>query len=186
MVACLFWMRSSPAPVPLPTPRQDNAEIQALDSIGSGRSSPLGHAPILRQLRTPMDIQKISSPPVGISLGGQSGEADAPDLSTPAMAVYEVLALIDRGATDQLSGCFVEGNQDTADSLYPQCLGHPIELVEVAQDGNTAKVFWNATVHIEVVFGAKTWSLGETIGLETHLIQVDGAWKLTRLHERSP
>jgi len=186
VTAYMFQMRLFPAPPQPLIPMQEDAETQTSRPTGGGESSPLGDAPMVGRLMAQTDPQKISSLPVGIFLGRRPGEADDPDLSTPAMAVYEVLALIDRGATDRAIRCFAEGAQDVSSGLYPRHLGHPIELVEVIDVGNAAKVVWKATVHTGFTLEGKNWSPGETITLETSLVQAEGLWKLTRLHEHNP
>jgi hypothetical protein len=102
------------------------------------------------------------------------------------MAVHEVLALIDRGATDQLSQCFASGAEDVAGGLYPRYVGHPVEVVEVAEEGAAAHVLWKATVHTGFTLEGRNWSPGEMITLEARLIQAEGVWKLARLYEHHP
>jgi hypothetical protein len=58
--------------------------------------------------------------------------------------------------------------------------------VEVAEEGDTARVYWNATVHTGFTLEGKKRSPGETVGLETSLVRVGGVWKLAQLHEDSP
>jgi hypothetical protein len=186
VTAYVFQMRWLPAsPQPL-IPMQDDAETQTSRPTDSGGSSSLDDARIVSRLLAQTDPNKISAPSVGFSLGRRPAEADDPDLSTPATAVHEVLALIDRGATDQLSQCFAPGAQDVAGGLYPRYVGHPVEVVEVAEKGAAAKVLWKATVHTGFTLEGRNWSAGETITLETHLVQVEGVWKLARLYEHHP
>ena len=180
VTAHVFHMRSLPAPPEPPVPMQSDAE--PLGQIDGGEPSLLGDAPLVGRLMT-QAVQTESPPPFGIPTGHQPGEANAPDLSTPAVAVYEALALIDRGDTDQLTQCFAEGTKDTASRLYPQHLGHPIELVDVIEEGNAAKVIWKATVHTGFSLGGRSWSPGESMILTTRLVRVDGLWKLAKLYE---
>lgn len=115
---------------------------------------------------------------------GRSGdEGEGPDLSTPASAVYGVLCLIDEGATDELASCFVEETEEPVSNLYPRHLGHPIRLVEVSEEGESVKVVWEATVHTGFSRGGSHWSPGETITLTARLAQVEGLWKLSKLHD---
>jgi len=186
VAAYVFQLSLLPAPPqPLP-PMQDNAETHSSRPTDSGGSSLLGDAPIVGRLMAQTDPNKISAPTVGIFLGRRPAEADDPDLSTPATAVYGVLALIDRGATHRLSQCFAQGAENVASGLYPRYLGHPVELVEVAEESAAAKVFWIATVHTGFTLEGKNWSPGETIALETRLVQVEGIWKLATLYEHNP
>ena len=104
-----------------------------------------------------------------------------PDLSTPATAVYSVLDLIERGATDGLNDCFVADVNDPASDLYPRCLGHPVALMDVVEEAETAKVVWEATVHTAFTRRGKQWSPSETMTLATQLVRVNGFWKLVRL-----
>jgi hypothetical protein len=178
--AHVFHVRSLPAPPHPPVSIQSDAE--SLGRIDGGESSLLGDTPIVGRLATEVD-QMESPPPAGIPVGRQSGEADAPDLSTPAVAVYSALALIDKDATDQLTRCLVNGADNVVNGLYPRHLGRPIELVDVIEEGNAAKVTWKATVHTGFTLAGQNRSPGESIILVTRLIRVEGIWKLLKLHD---
>jgi hypothetical protein len=117
-------------------------------------------------------------------VGSPPGEADSPDLSTPAAAVYSVLSLIDQAATDKLAPCFIEKTEDTVGNLYPRYLGHPVELVEMIEEDEYAEVIWNATVHTMFSLDGRNWSPGETMMLKTTLVRVEGLWKISKLHDR--
>jgi len=120
-------------------------------------------------------------PPRGLSVGSPPGEVL--DLSTPAVAVYTVLSLLDRDETDNLGPCFLEEPESPASDLYPRCLGHPISLVDTTEEEESAEVTWQATVHKAFTRDGKPYSPGETITLTTHLTQVEGTWRLSKLHE---
>jgi len=111
-----------------------------------------------------LGINKPAPPPIVFYVGRPPGEADAPDLSTPAVAVHSVLSLIDEGATDKLAPCFVKQIEDTVSELYPNYLGPPVELVEVVKEGESAEVVWKATVHTEFSLDGTQRSPGETGG----------------------
>jgi hypothetical protein len=177
------WRLGRAQPLPLPTMQKD-ADTQNLPD--STESPLLGDALIVGRLMAQADPNKISAPSVGIGFGRQPGAADNPDLSAPATAVHEVLALIDKGAADQLSQCFAPGAEDAAGGLYPRYVGPPVEVVEVAEEGAVGKVLWKATVRGGFTLEGRDWSPGETITLETRLICVDGVWKLARLYEHHP
>ena len=186
VTAYVSHKHSVPASPQPPAPMQGDTETEAARPTDDGGSSLLGEAPIVGRLMAQTDPNKISAPSVGISFGRRPGAADGPDLSTPATAVHEVLALIDRGATDQLSQCFAKRAEDVASGLYPRYLGRPVELVEVAEEGAAARVFWKATVHTGFTLEGRNWSPGETITLETRLVYGEGVWKLARLYEHRP
>ena len=122
-------------------------------------------------------------PSVIVTVGRLPGQADSPDLSAPAVAVHSVLSLIDQAATDELAPCFIEWTGDTASHLYPRYLGHPIELVEVIEEDESARVIWKATVHTKFSLDGESRSPGETITLTTRLLRVEGLWKLVKLHD---
>ena len=178
----VFWMRS--LPVPSPAPLQDDPQTQTSPPADRGEPSLLGHTPVIGALRG-ADDARTAAPSI-IFMVGRPDSNGAPDLSTPAQAVHSVLALLDGGETMALSQCFHNRKPNASESLYPRYLGPPIELLEVLQEGETARVRWNATVHTGFALEGKSRSPGETIRLETRLVQVDGVWKLARLHERSP
>jgi hypothetical protein len=130
-----------------------------------------------------LGYNKPALPPIIMSVGPPPGEADTPDLSTPAVALHSVLSLIDQAATDKLTLCFIEEAGDTASNLYPRYLGHPIELVDVVEQGESAGVIWNATVHTKFSLDGESRSPGETIALTTRLLRVEGLWKILKLHD---
>ena len=67
--------------------------------------------------------------------------------------------------------------------MYPRCLGHPVSLVDVTEEEESAEVTWQATVHKAFFRNAKRYSPGETITLTTKLVQIEGLWKILQLHE---
>ena len=130
-----------------------------------------------------LGYNKPALPPIIMNVGRPPGQADTPDLSTPAVAVYSVLSLIDQAKTDKLAPCFIEEIQDMASNLYPRYLGHPVELVEVVEEGESAAVIWNATIHTQFTLDGGNRSPGETITLTTKLARVEGLWKLLKLYD---
>ena len=134
-------------------------------------------------LGTLLGVNKPAPPPIVFYMGRPPGEADAPDLSTPAAAVHSVLSLIDEGVTDTLAPCFVSQTEDTVSELYPAYLGHPIELVEVLEEGENAEVVWKATVHTMFSRDGTSRTPGDTVTLRTKLIRVEDIWKLSQLHD---
>lgn len=131
-----------------------------------------------------LGYNKPAIPPIVIPLGRPPDQADTPDLSSPAAAVYSVLSLIDQAKIDKLAPCFIEKSEDTVNNLYPRYLGHPVELVEVIEEDDYAEVIWNATVHTMFSLDGRNWSTGETMLLKTTLVRVEGLWKLSELHDR--
>ncbi len=121
-------------------------------------------------------------PPVSFSVGPPS-DANTPDLSSPAMAVYSVLSLIDRQATDALPQCFVGEVDGPSNALYPRYVGQPIGLVDVTEDEESAEVIWEATVHAAFSRNGKDWTPGESLTLTTRLVRIDGVWRLDGLCE---
>ena len=184
VAAYVFRMRSLPVP-PQPPPMQDDAETQTSRPADSAGSSLLGDAPLVGKLLGSDDARAPAPPPIIFMVGRRDSDG-GPDLSTPAQAVYSVLELLGRGSTEALSQCFRDAAPDANEGLYPRYLGPPVEVVEVAEEGDTASVYWNATVHTGFTFEAKRRSPGETVRLGTRLVRVDGVWKLARLYERSP
>ena len=172
MTACVFYMRSLPAPPQplLPMQRDEKPLAQIDDEERLVLGSLLG-------------CNSPAPPPASISVGRSSEETDAPDLGTPAGTVSSVLSLLDQGATGKLIPCLYEETGEPVSSLYPRYLGPPVGLREVSEDGSCAKVVWDATVHAEFSLRGKHWSPGATITLTARLVQVEGLWKLLQLHE---
>ncbi len=179
--AHVFHVFSLPAPPQPPVSTQDNAEPVGQIADGS-ESSLLGDAPMLGVL-THWAGQRATPPLHSLLAGPPPGQGDALDLSTPSVAVYSALALIDKGATDQLAQCCVNGIDNVVNGLYPCYLGHPIELVDVNEEDNAAKVTWKATVHTRFSLNGRSHSPSEYVVLTTPLIRVDRLWKLLRLQE---
>ncbi len=161
-------------PPPVPVVRTESEPVDQVDG-----NEPLTGEPL--PLGSLLGCNQPATPPRGWSVGGPPD--DVLDLSTPGIAVYTVLSLLDQGATDKLGPCFLEEPENPASDLYPRCLGHPISLVDVTEEEDAAEVAWEATVHKAFTHEGKSYSPGETITLTTHLTQVEGTWKLSRLHE---
>jgi len=177
IAAYVYSMRSVSTPRRLSIPVQtDSQSANRIESKEPSHSEPL---PLGRLLGT----NNPAIPPMTMPVGRPPGKADAQDFSTPAAAVYSVLSLIDQAATDQLAACFVEGIEEPVSNLYPFYLGHPVELVEVVEEGENAEVIWNATVHTMFSLDGRNWSSGEKMTLTTKLVRVEGLWKLSKLHD---
>lgn len=127
-------------------------------------------------------VNKPAPPPIAWHVGPTPDHDDAPDLSTPANAVQSVLSLLDEGAADAIATCFVELAADPEYMLYPLYLGHPIELVDVNETGETATVTWKASVQAAFSFEKQIRSPGDTVTLATSLVQVEGCWRIHKLH----
>ena len=168
----------------VPITQQPSAPVQtdgqSLDQTEDVGSTPIEPLP----LGSLLGYNKPALPPIIMSVGPPSDQVDTLDLSTPTSAVYSVLSLIDQAATDKLAPCFIEQTQDTVSNLYPRYLGHPVELVEMAEKDEYAEVIWNATVHTKFSLDGRNWSPGETMMLKTTLVRVEGLWKLSELHDR--
>ncbi len=174
VIGYVFRSQSVSTDPPPPVARTESEPVDQADG-----NEPLTGEPL--PLGSLLGCNQPAAPPVGFSVGSPPGEVL--DLSTPAVAVYTVLSLVDRDATDKLSPCFLEEPANPASDLYPRCLGHPISLVDVTEEGQAAKVVWEATVHKAFAHEDKSYSPGETITLTTHLTQVEGTWRLSKLHE---
>lgn len=166
--------RESRLPLARERPNTQSEDTLDGEEISSGEDVSLGRL---------LGTNNPAVPPVIMRVGPEPGEASAPDLSTPAAAVYSVLSLTDQDATDKLAGCFVGKEADMAGGLYRRYLGLPVELVDVFEDGESAAVTWNATVHTAFSLDGRSWSTGEKMTLTTRLSKVEGLWKLLRLHE---
>ncbi|MBC8471771.1 MAG: hypothetical protein H8D56_20105 [Planctomycetes bacterium] len=169
-------LKSVPTLQRLSAPVQtDSQSVDQTDGKESSFSEPL-------PLGSLLGYNKPAIPPIVIPVGRPPGEANNPDLSTPAAAVYSVLSLIDQAKTDKLAPCFIEKTEDAMGKLYPRYLGHPVELVEMVEEDDYAEVIWNATVHTKFSLNGKNWSTGETMMLKTTLVRVEGLWKISELH----
>ncbi|MBL7189141.1 MAG: hypothetical protein ISS70_22670 [Phycisphaerae bacterium] len=177
VIAYVCRLKSVPTAQRLPPPAQTDG--QSSDQIDAEEPA-IGEEVSLGRI---LGTNNPAVPPFGMPSGRPPGEADTPDLSTPAVAVYTVLSLLDQDATERLAGCFVEETAGTASDLYPRYLGHPVELVEVIEEGESAGVIWHATVHTQFSMDGGSRSQGETITLTTRLLLVDGLWKILKLHD---
>jgi hypothetical protein len=127
-------------------------------------------------------VNEQHPPPIMWNVGPSPDQDSGPDLSTPDNAVQSVLSLLDEGAADAIATCFVELAADPVEILYPHYLGHPIELVDVNETGDTAIVTWKAAVKIAFSFKNHIRSPGDTVILTTSLVQIDGCWRVHKLH----
>ena len=186
ITAYVSHRHSVPAPPQPPTPMQDDTETEASHPTADGGSSLLGDAPVIGNLLRGTDDARAPAPPPIIFMVGRRDSDGGPDLSTPAQAVHSVLELLGRGGVEALSQCFCDVTADANEGLYPRYLGPPVEVVEVAEEGDAARVYWNATVRAGFTLEGKKRSPGETVRLETRLVHIDGVWKLAQLHEDSP
>lgn len=178
VAAYVHYLKSAPTLQRLSDPVQtDNQSEDQTDDKESSFSEQL-------PLGSLLGYNKPAVPPIIMHVGRPPSQAESPDLSTPAAAVYSVLSLIDQAATDKLAPCFIEKTEDTAGNLYPRYLGHPVELVEMAEEGENAEVIWNATVHTMFSLDGRDWSQGETMMLKTTLVRVEGLWKISELNDR--
>jgi hypothetical protein len=178
VIAYVYHLKSVPTLQQLSAPVQTDG--QSVDQTDGKESSFSEQLP----LGSLLGYNKPAIPPMVIPLGRPPDQADTPDLSSPAAAVYSVLFLIDQAKIDKLAPCFIEKSEDTVNNLYPRYLGHQIELVEVIEEDDYAEVIWNATVHTMFSLDGRNWSPGETMMLKTTLIRVEGLWKLLKLHDR--
>ncbi len=170
----IAWLyRSGPPSVP-----PEAASVPQADE----RTVTLGDTPLVSELRSTDDARSGPVPAVLFGIGRPDAD-DAPDLSTPAQAVYSVLELLDRSDTEALSRCFCDGVPDANESPYPRYVGPPVELADVVEEGNAATVVWTATVHTEFSLDGASRAPGETVTLITRLVRVEGLWKLARLHD---
>ena len=166
----------SPSPV---VQTEDQSTDQSVDQADRKKSS----------LSEPLSLGRLfgcnnpAPPPIVMPVGRPHGQADTPDLSTPAQAVQTVLSLIDQAATDKLALCFINETKDAVSNLYPRYLGHPIGLVEVIEEGESAEVIWDATVHTEFSHQGRHWSPGEVMTLAARLVRVEASWRLLQLHD---
>jgi len=155
-------------------------ESDAMPAAGSSTAEqPQTEEPVLEAL----EPRPIGGAMGGISVGDPYSGVPTADLRTPEAAVYSYLALIDEGATDQVSECLAEGHEVPADGPYPRYLGRPIRLVEVMHKGDTAQVLWEATVHTAFAHKGRDRLPGEFVALSSRLFQADGLWKLLKLDE---
>ena len=168
---------SSEAPIPLA-----NAGIEPV----SERPAPEVNQPprtedesVVVAVNTEFDPSMIRT----ITIGEPSDGVTTVDLSTPDAAVHSVLTLVDEKTTDQLGQCFAEGMEVPANGLYPRYLGHPIALVDVVEDGETATVTWEAAVHTAFTHQGQDRAPGETVTLTSRLIRVDDLWRLVKFDE---
>jgi hypothetical protein len=136
-------------------------------------------APVLKSVNVPFDPTRIRIPLIGHSNDGVT----MVDLTTPDATVHSVLTLIDEGKTDQLDQCFAEDVNGLPDDPYPRYLGHPIQLLDVIEENESAKVIWEATTHTAFTRKDQAYSPGESVTLTAQLVRVDGFWKLVKFNE---
>jgi len=158
------------------SPPEDDATLAA---VAPSAERPQTEELVLEAL----DPRRVGGAMGGISVGDPYRGVPTADLRTPEAAVYSYLALIDEGATDQVSECLARGHEVPTDGPYPRYLGRPIRLVEVTHKGDTAQVLWEATVHTAFAHKGRDRLPGESVPLSSRLVCTDGLWKLLKLDE---
>lgn len=116
------------------------------------------------------------------ALSGPLGQIPGADLSTPEDAVRSLMTLVGQQATDTLSQCLAQGAGDVRDNPYLHCLGFPMEVTDVKQEGDTAQVSYIASVHTAFSTESTSWLAGESLMVTAHLIRSGTLWKLLELN----
>jgi hypothetical protein len=175
--AIAWWSRRAIPPLPEPSAdeQREAPPVFPTDANGPSVGDPI-------PLGSRFGCNSPAPPPV-LFLGPPPRDGNDPDLSTPASAIQTILSLIDQGATDKLAPCVLEEIDYGKDSLYPRYLGQPVGLVEVIEDGGSARVVWEASVHTGFTLHDKRWSVGETMIVTSRMVRVGELWKLLQWHE---
>ena len=97
VAAYVHHLKSIPVLQRLSAPVQTDG--QSVDQTDGKESSFSEQLP----LGSLLGYNKSAIPPIIMHVGRPPGEANTPDLSTPAAAVYSVLSLIDQAKTDKLA-----------------------------------------------------------------------------------
>ncbi|MEN6333409.1 MAG: hypothetical protein ABFE01_04055 [Phycisphaerales bacterium] len=175
--AIAWWSRRAIPPLPEPSADEQRETPPGFPTDANGPSAgdpiPLGSR---------FGCNSPAAAPV-LFLGPPPRDGNDPDLITPASAIQTILSLIDRGAADKLASCVLEEIDYGKDSLYPRYLGQPVGLVEVIEDGDSARVVWEAAVHAGFTLHDKRWSVGETMIVTSRMVRVGELWKLLQWHE---
>ena len=83
--------------------------------------------------------------------------------------MHSLMALVGQGAFDELGPCLAERSGDMQNSPYLNCLGLPMEVTEVVEEGDRALVTYIASVHTAFSTEKTTWLPGESLMLTAHL-----------------
>jgi RNA polymerase sigma factor (sigma-70 family) len=110
------------------------------------------------------------------ALRGPLGQIPGADLSTPEDAVHSLMTLVASRATDRLAQCLAEGARDVRNHPYLHCLGLPMEVTAVIEQGDTAQVAYIASVHTAFSTENTTWLPGESLMVTAHLIRSGELW----------
>ena len=143
-----------------------------------------------------------SPPPDGIGFGATArprmGPA-APSPTTPEGALHRLVSALARGDRNGLQRCFAQGTTayeglrrildapaSAEEREVKQCLESlvtPVRVLEVAVEGDGARIKWQATVRkpfTTVEDGTpRSWQAGDRFELEAQLKPVNGEWMIT-------
>jgi len=115
------------------------------------------------------------------ALSGPLGQIPDADLSTPENAVHSLMTLVGQQARDGLEQFLAPGTGDMRNSPYLHCLGVPMEVTDVIQQGDTAQVTYIASVHTAFSAENTTWLPGESLMLTAHPIRSGDLWQVREL-----
>ncbi len=173
-IGMLVYVHHLPSPAPVQSPSVPLPKVHELQAPTKGEKV---------SIVSLSGVNKQPPPPIMWHVGPTPDQNSGPDLSTPDNAVQSVLSLLDEGAADAIATCFVTSTENPEGMLYPHYLGHPVELVDVNETGETAIVTWTATVKTTLTFGKQALSPGETVTLTTTLVQDDEIWRIHELNQ---
>ncbi len=125
-----------------------------------------------------MSEQGVGAQALSRTAPGQVSDAD---LSTPENAVHSLMTSVGEQAMDELEQCLAPGAGDMRNNPYLRCLDFPMEVVDVIQEGDTARVTYIASVVTAFSTENTSWLPGESLMLTAHLIRSGELWKVLEL-----
>jgi len=125
----------------------------------------------------PTSVKTVSLPPVDRII--------RTNWSTPENAVRSLMTLFEQQAGDELKQYLTQGTEETLGNPYLNCLGSPIEIIEVNQEESHAQVIYLAAVHAKFTLNNTTWRPGDALTLSARFLWVNDLWKCSEINNTS-
>ncbi len=107
------------------------------------------------------------------------------NFTTPENAVRSLIKLFEQRAGHELKAYLALGVVEDLDSSYLNCLGNPIEIIEVIQEEGTAQVTFLAAVHTEFTLHNTIWQPGDALTLAARFLRINDLWKCSAINSTS-
>ncbi len=96
-----------------------------------------------------------------------------------------LIKLFEQRAGYELKAYLALGVVEDLDSSYLNCLGNPIEIIEVIQEESTAQVTFLVAVHTEFTLHNTIWQPGDALTISARFLRINDLWKCSAIEDVS-